>query len=183
MSALLFGSRAAAHVDGVTPKADPNAIRGLAAEGGEPPPQPTPRDKLVTIVAGLIPADILAAHLILLQGTTKVNENPPPGLEKPVIEITDKGALEAGFIALIILSLVFYAVGRYRAGGKFNPVRDIGLALVPALAFVAWTALQRATAFDAINADAGDRTVWGLVTALLAIALSTAFTGKTEKPA
>jgi hypothetical protein len=190
MSAFVFGSRLGGHLEGVRRAKEFNALSPTEQQAATPPP--SPRDKMVTLVAGLIPAEILAFHAILLQATTKVDEKVPKAvdaaqtqadakpLEAPLTQITDEKALKWGFIVLCILAVAFFIAGRIKSGEPFNIVKDVPLALVPAFAFVGWTALQRATAFDAIKADAGDRAVIGIICAGLALAISMALTPKKE---
>ena len=178
MSAFLFGQRAAAHVDQVTPRLSPEGNRALLA-AGETPQKPSPRDKLLTTVAGLFPAEVIAFHAVLLGVCTKVNDKASP----PVTTISEKGVLEGGFWFLVVLAVGLYVAGRINAGGAFKPLKDIPLAIVPATAFVAWAALQRTTAFDGISGTTeAKRTLIGLIAAGIAVTFSLAASGKTEKP-
>ncbi|MDQ3935179.1 MAG: hypothetical protein M3340_11190 [Actinomycetota bacterium] len=177
MSAYLYGSRTGTQAAGETPGLAAGTKRALRG-AGVAVPKPSPREKLLTTLVGLIPADVLLLHAILLQGTTKVTENPETN--KPVTEVTDPGTLDAGFWILCCLALFFYVVGRIRSGEPFVN-KDIFLGLVPVAAFVGWAALQRGTAFDAVNASEGDRLLWGIVAAAVAVGFSLAFGGETEK--
>jgi hypothetical protein len=117
----------------------------------------------VDVVAALVPAEILAANalLISLMVTTKKESG------KSVTTITDPSSMKLMFVLSIVLSVVLYVLGdRTRARvaaskreeeaganeveviswGGWNYLR----ALIPAAAYVAWTMLQKATAFDAI---------------------------------
>jgi hypothetical protein len=171
MSAFLFGTRAGAQVQG----AAPGTLQTTIDDPEKTTPPAKPGDKLVTAVAALIPAEILTAHAVLLVATTSVDDKVKPA----VTEITDRGSLKAGFWVLLVLSVGLYAAGRYKAGHKFDALKDPLLAAVPALAFVAWTALQRTTAFDAVtDGDEGHRALVGVACALFAIGLTLAF-GKT----
>jgi hypothetical protein len=146
------------------------------AAAGEEVPKPSARDQLVTTVAGLVPADILIAHAALLAATTKVDDKATP----PVTTITEKGTLEDGFYWLIGLSILLYVAGRIKAGGAFKMIKDPLLALVPAAAFVGWTALQRSTAFDAVSGTTeGKRVLIGLICGIGAVAISLALAPKT----
>jgi hypothetical protein len=176
LSAYVFGARQGQHR-----KRAKEELRFIANTDPAKKPEdaPPPKDKLVTTLAGLIPAEILVFHALLLQATTTVDD--PKGAN-PVTKIVDDEALLAGFVVLCILAAALYLAGVIRSN-EFNPFRDIPLALVPPLAFVGWTALQRATAFDAVDADAGDRAVIGIVAAGTAIAISTALSAKEEKEA
>jgi hypothetical protein len=60
---------------------------------------------------------------------------------------------------------------------------DIFRALIPPSAFIAWTMLQRATAFDALKLQLGDipRSVIGLFAAVLLAAVSKILAPKTAE--
>lgn len=178
MSAFLFGQRAAAHIDDVTPRISAATNRALL-DAGETPPKPSARDKLVTTFAGLFPAEIITAHAAMITLTTQTNEKVSP----PVTTISDKDTLKAAFYCLAALSIVLYVAGRINAGGKFKPLKDIPLALVPAGGFIAWAAAQRTTAFDAVS-DASEpkRMLIAIVVGFVALAISLAVAGKKEKP-
>lgn len=174
MSAFLFGTRAGAQIQGARPGTSQMVISSTAKT-----PPPSANDKLVTAVAALVPAEILTAHAVLITATTTVDDKAKP----PLTKISDEGSLEAGFWVLLILSVGLYAAGRYKSGLKFDWLKDPMLAVVPALAFVAWTALQRTTAFDAVtDGDEGYRALVGIACALFAIGLTLAF-GKAKEEA
>ena len=71
--------------------------------------------------------------------------------------------LTTAFWLLIVLSIVLYAVPRY-FGGKWDKFDFIRASIAP-LAFVGWTMLQRATAFDAAfpSVSSVERTVYALI--------------------
>jgi len=93
--------------------------------------------------ASLVPAEVLAAHAFLLSAVT-TTDNSTGSL---VTKITDPTLLKAIFYALVGVSILIYVVGRRsaRAWDRLDFIRM----LIPALAFVGWTMLQKATGFDA----------------------------------
>ena len=78
---------------------------------------------------------------------------------------SEPGTLRLAFVGLIVLSVALYLVPRFKTREKL----DAGRALIPPIAFVAWTMLQRATAFDAVWPTLGDapRTVIALFAAAI----------------
>ncbi|HTT69363.1 MAG TPA: hypothetical protein VMF70_15170 [Gemmatimonadales bacterium] len=118
----------------------------------------------VDALAALVPAEVLALHGLILSVTTATVVQD--GL--PQVTITEPGTLRYAFVGLIVLSVALYLVPRFRTRERL----DVGRALIPPIAFVAWTMLQRATAFDAVWPTLGGapRTVIALfVAAVLGI--------------
>src|SRR5687768_15446016 len=95
----------------------------------------------VDALAALVPAEVLAAHATILTFTTSTTGG--------TVTITKPQALVIAFYGLIALSLILYAGARLMASkwDKWDWVRM----LIPGLAFVGWTMLQKATAFDAVT--------------------------------
>ncbi len=106
--------------------------------------------------------------------------------------ISAPDTLSAAFWGLIALSVLLYLVPRGHSAWKYSTtplsgwhwyraisVVDWVRATIPPLSFVAWTMMQRATAFDAAFPDMSqaNRTVFGLFLAVmvLAVAASVAF--------
>jgi hypothetical protein len=120
----------------------------------------------VDVLAGLVPAEVLALHALILSATTKTTDGQTI--------ITEKGTLIGAFVGLVLLSIGLY-VG-YRLINKKWDKWDWARMLIPPLAFVAWTMLQRATAFDAVFPSLGDapRTVVALFLAII-LGVSAAF--------
>jgi hypothetical protein len=101
------------------------------------------RSSLTTYIgtlAALTPAEVLAAHAAVVAITTTTVNG--------VVTITAVGTLFGSFVALAVLSIAFYVVGRLTTGSW--QTRDWGRVLIPPLAFVAWTMAQKNTAFDAL---------------------------------
>jgi hypothetical protein len=97
----------------------------------------------VDALAALVPAEVLLAHGTLI-GMMTVTKNEATG---PVTSITDTGTLKIVFYALALLAVVLY-MGARIAMKKWDRMDWVRM-FIPALAFIGWTMLQRATAFDA----------------------------------
>ncbi len=188
---------------------------GAGGTGGEPDAAQTPTTgRYVEALAGLIPAEVLALHMLILSATTRiVNPKDPsaPAMSDALVKksaesgtlaadlakaidlapttlITSSHTLHAAFWGLVALSLLLYVIPRGNALWKniegprsmnvwlrsIRPVEAVRAA-IPPLSFIAWTMLQRATAFDAAYPDISeaDRTVAGLFFAAIVIAVST----------
>jgi hypothetical protein len=128
----------------------------------------------------LVPAEVLTLHAFIISATTQtcslatagtkavansacaaVAGNAASGTTTTVLPQAI-GTLSASFWGLVVLSVALYAVPRY-LGGKWDNF-DWIRALIAPLAFVGWTMLQRATAFDAAfpEVDPVGRTVAAL---------------------
>jgi hypothetical protein len=93
----------------------------------------------VDTLTALVPAEVLVAHAVILQATSKSG--------KDVTTITDPTVLKWAFVGLTVLSVILYVAGRRGAGWSRL---DFARAAIPPLAFVGWTMLQTGSAFDAI---------------------------------
>ncbi|MEK6225575.1 MAG: hypothetical protein AABM40_04685 [Chloroflexota bacterium] len=143
------------------------STRGLpraAAQEGE--------SKLVTAVAALVPAEILAAHAFILSKATKLDS-------EGTTTITNAGALQLSLPGLFVLALIVYLISR---GFSDWQVLDFVRLFIPAVSFLVWTALigtsalspwlanlakdGRAVAPEAVFAAA-------IITAVLLIAVNT----------
>ena len=100
----------------------------------------------VDALAALVPAEVLAAHAVIIPMATSTTKDASGN---PVTSVTEAGTLQGVFVALIVLSILLYVVPRWKKLDKW----DLARALIPALAFVGWTMLQKATAFDAVAPD------------------------------
>jgi hypothetical protein len=119
----------------------------LAAEPDKPIKPDSPGIKTyVDALAALVPAEVLAAHATILTFTTKTDNG--------TVSITGGPALGIAFYALIGLSVVLYVGGRLMTA-KWD-AWDYVRSLIPPLAFVGWTMLQKATAFDAVAGNSLD---------------------------
>jgi|WetSurMetagenome_2_1015567.scaffolds.fasta_scaffold10823_5 hypothetical protein len=108
----------------------------------------------VDTLASLVPSEVLILHGVILSVTTKT--------DNATIQIIAPGTLFWAFIGLMVLSVALYLIPRLRTG-KWDRL-DYVRAAIPPLAFVGWTMLQRATAFDAVYASLAEapRTVIAL---------------------
>jgi hypothetical protein len=136
----------------------------------------------VDAAAALVPAEVLAFHVFALQLTTKtiesvgkgqiagkVDEKVTTAKGENVAVITDPKALKYVFIALVIGAAALYAIGHWSTWEKADWFR---MAIPPA-AFVVWTMLQKATAFDAVAPGLAD-TPRALIAAGAAVVLGIA---------
>lgn len=107
----------------------------------------------VDAFAALVPAEVLTLHALVLTFTTATAQKAAAGgaagkTETVTTILPDaSGALVLAFWALVVLSAALYAVPRY-FGGQWDKLDWVRMGIAP-LAFVGWTMLQRATAFDA----------------------------------
>ena len=126
--------------------------REEAVPGSSSSQSPPGVSTFVDALAALVPAEVLTLHALTLSATTTTADK--------VTTISDPVTLQWAFAGLIILSIVLYAVPRFRKWDKLDYLR----VAIPPLAFVGWTMLQRSTAFDAIAPGMKDapRTVAGL---------------------
>jgi len=106
----------------------------------------------VDTLAALVPAEVLTAHAAILTFTCKTQA----ASGETTTTITEPDTLRLCFWLLLFLSIAVYAVGRglARSWDKWDFVRM----LIPPLAFVCWTMIQRSTAFDALQLPISDAT-------------------------
>src|SRR5712692_2155253 len=119
----------------------------------------------VDALAALVPAEVLVAHGVILGFVTTTNSKATP----PVTTITDTGALQIGFWGLLVLAIAIYAGVRLAPGSCPWTRWDFLRMIIPALAFVAWTMIQKTTAFDAVwpGLDPGTRDVIAVLAAIV----------------
>ena len=116
----------------------------------------------VDALAALIPAEVLTLHGVILSFTTK------SGIDSagtPVTSVIEQPTLFWSFFGLVLLAIIFYVGPRWGRYDKW----DFARAAIPPLAFVAWTMILRATAFDAVYPTLGQapRTAIALFIAVL----------------
>jgi len=99
----------------------------------------------VDAAAALVPAEVLTLHALILSVTTQTGAD---AAGDSVTTITQPATLRLAFWGLVVLSVFLYAVPRVLR--KSWDRLDFLRASIAPLAFVAWTMLQRATAFDAV---------------------------------
>jgi hypothetical protein len=136
MSSILYGAMVAKRE-----AAQPNE-----STDKEPPGVSSYLDSL----AALVPAEVLALHAVILGFcTTKAAGS------NGVAEITEPDTLKWAFWALLILSSLLFLFGRQQSAGadtKTAPTKTTLIqALIPPAAFVAWTMLLPASAFDTVD--------------------------------
>jgi hypothetical protein len=104
----------------------------------------------VDTLAALVPAEVLTAHAAILTFTCKTQATSG----ETTTTITEPDTLRLCFWLLLFLSIAIYAVGRAlaRSWDKWDFVRM----LIPPLAFVCWTMVQRSTAFEALHLPISD---------------------------
>jgi len=141
------------------------------------PASPSKITTYVDALAALVPAEVLAAHATILTFTTATQNS--------TVTITQPQALITAFYGLIALSIILYAAGRLMTGTW--DTLDYLRALIPPLAFVGWTMLQKATAFDAVVGDYMNQAtrnvvalIGGIVLGVIAAAL--AYKADAQKP-
>jgi hypothetical protein len=114
-----------------------------AQPGAGPPPTQPALGKYVDTLAALVPAEVLAAHAAILGFTTTTTTGPD---SNPVTTISDGAVLRGCFWALVVIAVLLYVAPHWGSWKSWDYARMI----VPALAFVGWTMVQRSTAFDAV---------------------------------
>jgi hypothetical protein len=110
----------------------------------------------VDAFAALVPAEVLTLHGLIISVTTTTKD------QTTQINTDNVGTLAGAFWGLVVLSIVLYVVPRVK-DGKWDRLDYLRM-VIPALAFVGWTMLQRTTAFDAVAPamQAATRTVVAL---------------------
>ena len=116
----------------------------------------------IDALAALVPAEVLTLHGVILSFTTSKELDQA---KTSVTKITEPDTLFWSFFAFLALSILLYVVPRLRIWDRLDYLR----AIIPPIAFVAWTMLQRATAFDAVSPQLGaaPRTVIALFVAVI----------------
>lgn len=138
--------------------------------------------RLVDTTAALVPAEVLVLHAAIISYTTEKTEatdtTMAAGISGDFTVVTDPELLNLAFYGLIIFSVLLYYFSRDKSlRDKFDFIR----ACIPPLAFLAWTMLQRVTAFDAVAPGVDDAT--RMVMALFLASVLIAVSGKLAKTA
>lgn len=133
--------------------------REVAKPGSSRTTSPPGVSTYVDAFAALVPAEVLTLHALILSVTTKTADG--------TTQIVSPVTLSWAFYGLVVLSIVLYVVARlmYAKWDRLDYLR----VTIPPLAFLGWTMLQRATAFDAIFPNLGEapRTVLALFLGVL----------------
>lgn len=122
------------------------SARARATPGTSSEQSPPGAGIYVDTLASLVPAEVLALHGAVLAVTTKTAAG--------VISIDAPTTLFWTFFGALALSWILYVVSRLLLG-KWDQWDYLRM-LFPPLAFVAWTMLQKATAFDAVCPSLGN---------------------------
>lgn len=143
MSVLGYGMRVREAVAGE------GGVGVAAAEGGAEGSESSLK-AFVDILAALIPAELIAAHGAILGFGTETIADP-----EGTTRIANPDALRFFFFVLLITGPALYIIGRGRNDwGRADVIR----LLIPAVAFVGWTMLQRPSMWDAVEPNTPD--VW-----------------------
>ena len=155
--------------------------REEATPGTSTSTSPPGIQSFVDVLAALVPAEVLAAHAVVISFTTTTEKNQVGEL---VTTTTQPGTLRWVFVAFFLLGILLYAVGHGKHWDRWDFVRM----LIPPLAFVGWTMLQKATAFDSIAPDLGQASrdsiavIGAIVLAVIASQLAYQADQKTPTP-
>ncbi len=168
MSVLLYSAITKARQQAPAP-GTPMPAAALMRGAGAPVPQQPQFGKYVDALAALVPAEVLAAHAAILGFTTLTGKDHNGS---PQTTISDVPVLAGSFWALLGIAALLYVVGHWQAWQPWDCAR----VLVPPAAFVAWTMLQRSTAFDAVAPSwSGDaRQAAGILIAIVLGVVATA---------
>ncbi len=169
-------------------------------DGGSTPAKPSGGvSNYVEAMTALVPTEVLTLHALILGATTQIiptkaigdmakraiagKIDAPGTVPDTITVISDAGSLAIAFWVLALLSMALYLIPRIYAAIAAAKVAnanwrsqmsaaDWARAVIPPLAFTAWTMLQRATAFDAAcpHLTESQRTVFGLLLAAMVIA-------------
>lgn len=139
----------------------------------ESPPGVT---KYVDSLAALVPSEVLAVHAAIVAFSIKT-EHDTAG--NSIAVIVQRGPLQATFFILLLASFLLYLLPKPRPWGWLDLLRG----LIPPAAFVGWTMVQRATAFDAVFPYVSDvtRNTIGVLLAFALGGLAAFLAGKADK--
>jgi hypothetical protein len=118
--------------------------RGVKVARGQPGDSPPGIGLYADALAGLVPAEVLALHAIILSLTTKAADTETAILDKP--------GLLWSFFGLSVFSIMVYVVSRLATAKKWERL-DYFRMMIPPFAFIAWTMLQPVSAFDGLELD------------------------------
>jgi hypothetical protein len=122
-------------------------------------------NKLVTAIAALVPAEVIAAHALVLSRTTMTDK-------AGTTAITDAGTLQASLVWLMLAAVGAFLIGRW--GSNWERADFVRL-LIPPAAFVVWTTLIGTSAITPWVAGSSMAVVVlaGVVFGVLLIAVNT----------
>lgn len=127
-----------------------------AREASKPGTSTTQKPGIQTYMdafAALVPAEVLTLHGLIItatMGIPKASADATASSVQSVAQILPDGlgVLQWSFWGLVVCAVALYAIPRI-VQGKWDRF-DWARVLIAPLAFVGWTMLQRATAFDAV---------------------------------
>ncbi|MBA4166407.1 MAG: hypothetical protein H0X41_02485 [Chitinophagaceae bacterium] len=122
-----------------------NAAPGTSTSQGNPGVQ-----TYIDAFAALVPAEVLTLHALFITQTTTAKDGTT------TIDLSYFVTLQWSFAGLILLSMLLYVWPRL-TGGSWDRL-DFVRMLIPPLAFVGWTMLQRVTVFDSLCTGLSDGT-------------------------
>jgi hypothetical protein len=118
----------------------------------------------VDALAALVPAEVLAAHAVILQATTTTTSG-----DDASATIEDPSALKWAFWGLLVVSALLFVLGLAARPKGFGILR----VAIPPLAFVGWTMLVQPSAFDAVfDLGSGARTTIAVVASVVLTAVA-----------
>jgi hypothetical protein len=127
----------------------------------------------VDALAALVPAEVLSLHALILTATTSKTAEGQ-------FKITAQSTLSYAFFGLVALSIFLYVVTRVTKKAWTN--LDYARMLIPPLAFVGWTMLQKATAVDAVlSLGDAERTVIAIFLAVVLGAVASLLAFKADE--
>lgn len=125
------------------------------------------------VLTSLVPADVLVIHAVILSFTTTQVD----GGGSKIIDGTAKTTLIGAWFVLIALSWVLFCVPKLipkvlkiDQSEEWDKL-DYARMVIPSIAFIGWSMLQKMTAFDAVFPEfpQGPRTLIAIIIAILLI--------------
>ena len=140
---------------------------------------PAANNQLISGLTAAIPAEVLAAHTILISFAA------PSGSAATSWSQQERSWLAVAFFFFAVLCVGVYWLKRLADGGYRFDFLDVIRSLLPGLSFAAWTMLNNTTLFDAAfplaNCPYIIREVVGLCLALLVLVLGSALSPKPSR--
>lgn len=153
-----------------------------AADAKKPP-------DLVDVVAALVPAEIIAAHALIVGAVSTKSTDPKTGEVTTSLNPAHLAGDARCWWILVGAAAVLYLVGHVGANLWATPKRSFDLLdlvrmFIPALAFGVWTMVQQGTLFDAVDLfdswSTTDRAAIGAIVGLVLIAAATLLAYKAD---
>jgi hypothetical protein len=149
--------------------------RDLAAPGTSQTTAAPGVKSYVDALAALVPAEVLTLHALIISVTTTTTGD--------TTKLSEPATLTWAFWGLLVVAAALYAAPRLLDREAHWDQFDWLRVLIPPLAFVGWTMMQRATAFDAVFPAFAQspRTVAALFLAVVLGAVATALAYKADQ--